>query len=343
MRSLGLQTYASAFQFGVTKLIYGEEAAEKVRQGEYERLSEGILGSTKQVGESNIEFTGRFWSSPETIMDVYVPIITFGAGAAISMGGKALAGTRIGTGIIQGASKSSTLVTVGRALSSTAGQVAVVGGIVAVQEAPIVIETAINRPEMLGSTIGRATYDVGMNLTSFTVGAEYGAKAYDVLAPSMRQGLNKATILVKENLPGAYTTGERIQYKIGEFKAKGITANEELYGRVSGVVETARVPTVAVSSRGIKYDLKSPGELKNVMTYEGKRLPTVKEEPMPIRTFSQEAGGRRITYDVKTGGYTIEQVHPVASTRPFTKEATEFKPPVNKPKTTYEIKQNRNH
>jgi hypothetical protein len=78
MGSLGIGFLFSAGQ----QLLTGQPSLESWKESQ----AEAILGTTRQKGESIESYTGRFWSSPKVVSEIYMPIAMFGAGALISEG-----------------------------------------------------------------------------------------------------------------------------------------------------------------------------------------------------------------------------------------------------------------
>ena len=152
MRSLGIGTLAS----GTAQLITGDE---KFGEAEKETLATGILGATKRKGESLLEHAGRVWTSPEVIMDIYLPAITLGAGygiKAVSLAGKTATGLTGSALRLTGLAGKTALYTVGGTGVVTLG----VGmGIKAYQD-----------PYSVPGEIGRTAYRFGMAYAGYKYG-----------------------------------------------------------------------------------------------------------------------------------------------------------------------------
>jgi hypothetical protein len=159
MRSLGVgYLFASGQQ-----LITGAPSIA----AEHESSAESILGSRRKPGESIENYTARFWTSPEAIGDVWVPVITLGTAKGITLLARGIgpsivsAGSKIaaeigptGQKIISGAKTFGTVT--GKILSSKVGQYSMKYGMYGALETPALIEVSRNNPEMLGATIGKS-------------------------------------------------------------------------------------------------------------------------------------------------------------------------------------------
>ena len=64
---------------GVATLITGDSS---YWEGEVNRQYEKTLNLSQKQGESVLDYTGRFWTSPEAFESVYLPLITVGVGQA---------------------------------------------------------------------------------------------------------------------------------------------------------------------------------------------------------------------------------------------------------------------
>ncbi len=158
MRSLGVQ-YIGA---GIQQLVTGQQSLEALKESE----AQSILGSSKRIGESAEAYTQRFWTSPEVIAEVYVPIATFGVFKGVSLLGKAIAPTV--SELIGGSKVATTIIGGAKTLLKPIGEFAVEHpiiskagikyGLYGVQAGPGLIETAQKQPESVGGQFAKSLY-----------------------------------------------------------------------------------------------------------------------------------------------------------------------------------------
>ena len=150
---------------GGQQLITGAPSLEAQK----EATAESILGATRLPGESIETHAVRFWTSPEAIADVWVPVATLGLSK-----GATLLGRVVGPSLISAGSKlagevgptGARLISGGKMFVSGAGKVlsqpivqyGMKYGMYGALEAPILIDIAQNQPEMFGATLGKSLF-----------------------------------------------------------------------------------------------------------------------------------------------------------------------------------------
>lgn len=242
--TLGFGTLAS----GIWQAVTGQESLEAHK----EATAESILGTTRRPGESIEAYTGRFWTSPKVISEIYLPIISFGAGAllseAVTVGRAGLTGisTRIGA---TGAGKfftpvTETIIGAGKTVAPYAKylggskllQAEMKYGLYAVMEAPGLIETYKQDPLRVPGAIGTSLYNWELIFGTMGAGARYGI-------PSGEQAYFKT--IRPETLPREteffVTEGTGRNIFIGErAPSRTVTTIEEFPKR--GTLEMVEVP-----------------------------------------------------------------------------------------------------
>jgi hypothetical protein len=246
--TLGFGTLAS----GIWQAVTGQEALEAHK----EATAESILGTTRRPGESIEAYTGRFWTSPKVISEIYLPIVSFGAGAllseAVTVGRAGLTGisTRIGA---TGASKfftpvTETIIGAGKTVAPYAKylggskllQAEMKYGLYAGFEAPGLIETYKQDPLRVPGAIGTSLYNWELIFGTMGAGARYGI-------PSGEQAYFKT--IRPETLPreteffiteGKFRGTGRYDFIGGQKPSGMVTTIEEFPKR--GTLEMVEVP-----------------------------------------------------------------------------------------------------
>lgn len=150
---------------GGQQLITGAPSLEALK----EATAESILGATRLPGESVETHAVRFWTSPEAIADVWVPVATLGlskgatllgrvVGPSLISAGSKLAGEVGPTGarIISGAK--TIAVGAGKVLSQPVVRYGTKYGMYGALEAPTLIDIAQNRPSEFGAALGKSLF-----------------------------------------------------------------------------------------------------------------------------------------------------------------------------------------
>lgn len=174
MRSFGVGVIGA----GIQDLITGGTAS---KEAEFESASRSILGTRQQIGETQMEYIGRSLTSPEIIMDIYVPLATFGVSKAIMLGGKAIAPTvrawsetsKIGSSITKfggGIGRGIALYQTQHPYLSYLGGKTFKYGMFGAMEGGQLYEVATTRPEEFGATLGRGLWHWEMAWESMNVG-----------------------------------------------------------------------------------------------------------------------------------------------------------------------------
>jgi len=173
---LAIGTLASAIQYGITK-------EEKVKSAEFESLSEYALGLDVAIRKG--EYVGKVLTSPAMVEGVYIPVLTLGAGMAISEGISVVA-PRIteGAGMLMErlpTGASALIETVSAPVKFVGAQVTRIGatpfgklsaewGLYGVMTGGEIIETALKRPEILGATIAESAFAWGLGWEAIGAG-----------------------------------------------------------------------------------------------------------------------------------------------------------------------------
>lgn len=135
-------------------------------EGEYAR----ILQMQKQPGETNIDYSKRFWTSPEAITQVYLPLATLGAGAV--MQGLAVGGEAVGSGFLTSKLTALGGTTTGRltnvAIKSGMTTIGVFGGVTA---GTTIASTAIYNPSQLSMVTGQVLGQTAPSTAGFLAGS----------------------------------------------------------------------------------------------------------------------------------------------------------------------------
>jgi hypothetical protein len=181
LRTLGFGTLFA----GVQQLVTKQPSLEAHK----EETAEAILGTTRKPGESIEAYTGRFWTSPEAVMDVWLPVATLGVSKGITTAGRIFApeiasiGSKLagfgskGSAIIQkipdpirysgfrvGFASKTALYETGKVLAKPGMGYALKYGLYGTMAAPQLYETAMEQPELFGARLGQSLtrYEVGM-------------------------------------------------------------------------------------------------------------------------------------------------------------------------------------
>jgi len=284
---------------------------------EKEKLASGILAGTRGSGESEIDFTKRYWSSPEVIVDVYIPLATLGASKLITIGGKAVVGTTWGAKIVSGGGK---LATAGKVLGNPIIQGEIIGGLYVVTEGPRMIEIAKNQPEAFGSEFGRSAYHYGMMVGAGYVGSQ-PTQFTDDAAQRLLGGWNKTKMFVGQNIPATRT----IVGRINVMQETGSMRNQLFFQRAGQKVGEFTQPFKTAMSN-TKSNIQMFG--RDVKTTMNERLPyykSFKEQVMDFKTMGSVPGMPRgtvntiqTTFDDPIYGTDIRQyISYTKSSKPF--------------------------
>ena len=182
---------------GAQDIIFG--TGTKSLEAHKEQTAEAILGTTRQKGESIQSYTGRFWTSPKVVTEIYMPVAMMGAGALFTEGAT-IAKTSIGgvtgrateffapvaerlapitTRLTPITSRVSSLAEyTGESFKKIGGQkilqAEIKYGMYATMEAPGLIETARTHPERVGGMLGSSLFGWELSWGSMEYGSKVG-------------------------------------------------------------------------------------------------------------------------------------------------------------------------
>lgn len=213
LRTLGMGVLFS----GAQQLLTGQQSLEANK----EATADNILGTTRMPGESIEAFSGRFWTSTDVILDVYVPLATLGISKGITMAGRVIApkaialGGRIagevgptGSKILSGTKYVASGA--GKILSSPAGLYTMKYGIYGAMEAPAFIETAVTQPELIGSQLGKSLTRYEVSWGMMDVGFAGGIKSkQNFIESDIRQTMNIPESVQQQQSIGIINVAQR--------------------------------------------------------------------------------------------------------------------------------------
>jgi hypothetical protein len=262
-RTLGLGTLVSAVQ--QTLPFYVQDVAQgkyNILEEHKQALAEGILGSTRKQNEDVLSYAGRFWTSPEVIMDVYVPLATLGISKAITVVGRAASQTllaaRIGSALAPTVSTGSKTVTWGGAflkaggkiLTTKSGQALIVGSIYTTTEAPTLIETYQVNPSRFGTVFGQSIARYSTATTAAYVGSTETAFTRKV-SEQLVGGWQTTKDILRESFPKTYTTFSGLSTKMNTM------VNSKMFKDVFVTTGTS-IPLPGVQQGGVGGVMRTP-------------------------------------------------------------------------------------
>jgi hypothetical protein len=276
VKAKGLETQVHALSirefFGLPTFITGTVSAitgdPKYLEVNIERLSEMAIRSTRQKGESALDYTGRFWTSWDQIEGFWIPVATMGIGAAytgLSRGaqsayqvgktGLTVAGT--GKLFAFGAKHAKGVTYLGKGML---GATLVGAGLSRAQ----IIYTAIERPEALpmvagkmgatwamayaGFKTGRAVYMAGQPYQPVPIGKHDLKLESDMIQFSSKEPIIKPI----HEVPGASIYGFKDQ------PALLLTKGGYIYSGKVGLSGFSYTPQPKLSASYLGMGIKSP-------------------------------------------------------------------------------------